>query len=136
MRIGITGDIDEKSGLMQVIIDWSGPAKQYFSSKNYGVGLMGLFVVLMCQNAHLDLKQRVRFTKKDKTLYLDLMLNLNEMKRTTNLQTKKELVADRLLSEISRVLKKYAISDFDETRFTEDLKNWLQVANFNSTRQP
>jgi hypothetical protein len=57
-----------------------------------------------------------------------LMLNLNETEQITNLKIKKELVADRLLSEVSRVLKKYAISDFDETRFIEDLKDWLQIA--------
>ena len=90
--------------------------------------MLGLVVVLVCQDSELNLKRRIRLSKKEKKLYLDIMLDLDEM-RQADQQVRKKYVAERLADEVPDVLRKYSISDFDKVRFIEDFKSWFLEIN-------
>jgi len=128
MHLRLTGDIATQSGLGIIIDDWSGLTRQHFVAKDYGNGLLGLVVVLVCQDSELNLKRRIRLSKKEKKLYLDIMLDLDEM-RQADQQVRKKYVAERLADEVPDVLRKYSISDFDKVRFIEDFKSWFLEIN-------
>jgi len=124
MHLRITSDANAESGVGQVVDEISGPTRNHFARKQYGAGLLGVVVVLMCRNGALNFKRRVRFAKKDKTLFMDAMLDLDEMRQAEH-GVRKRIVAERLTDEIPTVLHKHSIPDFDDARFIEDLKSWL-----------
>jgi hypothetical protein len=128
MHLRITGDIAAQSGLAQIIDDWSGLTRQHFVAKDYGNGLLGLVVVLMCQGQELNRKRRIRLSKKEKKLYLDVMLDLDEMRKVDQ-QVRKTIVAERLADDVPGGLRRYSIPDFDQVRFIEDFKSWLLEIN-------
>jgi hypothetical protein len=99
--------------------------RNLFDSRNYGEGLRGIAVILMCRDPNLKFKQRIRFVKKNKTLYMDIMLDLDQM-RQANDDVRKKIVAERLADEVPTILCKYSIPDFDEARFVKDMKAWLK----------
>jgi hypothetical protein len=127
--VGITGDIDVASGLSEVIFDWAGPARRHFMPKKYGTSLLGLGIILMCQEPRLGLKQRVRFTKKDKQLYVDIMLDLDAFKKIDDNKIRKKLVANNISKEVPRILRKYSFPDFAEDHFIADFNSWLVGAS-------
>ncbi|MBF4518710.1 hypothetical protein IRZ71_20330 [Flavobacterium sp. ANB] len=43
--------------------------------KNYGSDLSDIGIVLMCRSPEYNFKQRIRMSKKDKTLNIDIMLD-------------------------------------------------------------
>jgi hypothetical protein len=96
-----------------------------FEERDYGQGLIGIGVVLMCRDPSLKFKRRISLAKKERTLYLDIMLDLDRMREADD-ETRRRIVVERLASEIPTVLSKYTIADFDDKRFTEDLKHWLK----------
>jgi len=124
MRVSVTGDSNEESGVSAVIYDLAGPIDNHFWSKDYGSGLVGVGVVLMCRDPHLNFKRRVRFDRKDRWVDLDIMLDLEEMKQLGH-ETRKAVIVARIVEEVPAVLRKYGIPEFDEPRFSDDLKLWL-----------
>jgi hypothetical protein len=128
MHLRITGDTDSEAGVGEIIDELSGPTRRHFAAKDYGIGLLGVVVVLMCQRPTLKLKRRVRLSRKDKKLYMDIMLNLNEMKSAIP-ETRRRIVLQRLAGEIPETVSRYDIPDFDQERFLNDLKLWLECAN-------
>ena len=125
MHLQITSDANEESGVGSVIDEMSGPTKKHFISKEYGKGLDGIVIVLMCRNPDLDFKQRIRFSKKEKMLYMDLMLDLAQMIQITD-KERNQAVIDIIAAQAPEVIQKYSIPDFDAIRFVEDLRSWLK----------
>ena len=119
MLISITSDSNKESGVGEVVDEISGPTKKY------GVGLLGIGVVLMCRNPDLNFKRRVRFSKKEKILSMDIMLALDQAKQFVH-KEKKNMIVDRILVEVPAVLQKYSISDFDKKSFLNDLEAYLK----------
>ncbi len=68
----------------------------------------------------------MRFSKKERKLYLDIMLDLNQM-RASDKVSRKQFIAERILEEVPAALRKYKVSKFDDSRFIEDMKNWLSA---------
>jgi hypothetical protein len=126
MHFRLTGDIASESGLGALIGELSGPMRQYFVPKSYGEGLLGVVAVLMCQDSKLDLKQRIRLSHKEKKLYIDIMLDLAEIRSMNDLKRKKA-VFDQLISVIANELQKRPTLDFDSAHFLEDLRNYQGV---------
>jgi hypothetical protein len=122
MRVNILGDIYWESKVDKVldalsdINYWT-----YFQEREYGEELVGLTIVLMCQEPALDLKQRIRLSKKEKKLYLDIMLDLPEMKRSDQ-TTRNRIVQKKLLAEVPVIVRKYKLREFDTERFIEDFQ--------------
>ena len=125
MRVNFLSDAHWESRVGKVLDELSSTGyRGLFETRDYGKGLNGITVVFMCQDPSLNLKQRVNFAKKERKLYLDIMLSLDEMKQAAP-DVRKRIVIERLADEVPAVLRKYSIEDFDEPRFVEDLKSWL-----------
>jgi hypothetical protein len=123
-KFTITGDTDHRSGVGELIDVTSGPARSHFQKIDYGSGLDGVCVVLMCQRPELNLRRRVRYSRKDKTVYMDIMLNLPTMEAASPEERMHE-VAQRLWNEVPEVLSRYKIPDFDRVRFVADFREWI-----------
>jgi hypothetical protein len=125
MEVSVSGDFYWEARLDQVIHTLSGPEyQQYFDERDYGDGLNRIGVMLVCQEPEFNLKRRIRLTKKDKILTMDIMLGLPEMK-VADAQLRRHIVAERLLKEVPEVVSKYEIDNFDSTRFIDDFKSWV-----------
>jgi hypothetical protein len=124
MHFRITGDTDIKSGIGPIIDRVSGPTRKHFQSNEYGTELGGIVVVLMCQDPKLNLKKRVKLDKNKKILYIDIMLNLPEMESATP-QAREKVVYDQIVTEVPELVRKYKFKDFDESKFSKDLKLWF-----------
>jgi hypothetical protein len=126
MRFMITSDANQESGVGEVVYDVCGPTHQHFLPRDYGSGLPQLGVVLMCRDPLFNFKRRVRFSKKDQALYMDVMLHLPDMIPLTH-DERRRVIVQRLLFEIPEVLTKYAFRDFDQPRFESDLRAWFST---------
>jgi len=93
--------------------------REHFGQKEYGSGLMGIAIILMCRNPDLNFKRRMRLSKKDKTLYMDIMLDFPEMMHLDG-NAKKKKALDLLIKEVPEALDKYNIIAFDKAKFLED----------------
>ena len=124
MHLRITGDISFASGVGEVIEGLSGPMREHFATRDYGGGLRGIVVCLMCRGQDLKFKRRIRLSKKERFLYMDVMLDLDEMRSLTK-QSRFEIVVRRLKTEIPAIFNKYKIPDFDDRRLQSDLCGWL-----------
>lgn len=60
MHVRITGDTTSESKVIEIIDTISGPTRRRFVPKDYGDGLLGLAVVLMCHDTSLKLKGSVQ----------------------------------------------------------------------------
>ena len=98
--------------------------RRYFSEQDYGSSLEGITVVLMCQDSNLNLKQRVRQSKKEKKIYLDIMLDLNQF-LTISQKERERIIVEKLISEIPPIVAKYKLDDFNLSKFEADLQNWM-----------
>lgn len=98
--------------------------RRYFSEQDYGTSLDGITVVLMCQDPNLNLKQRIRLSKKEKKIYLDIMLDLPRFLDIAQKEREK-IIVDKLIAEIPPIITKYKLEDFNLTKFETDLKNWM-----------
>lgn len=99
-------------------------AQRYFESRNYGAGLTNLTVILNCRDPRLGHKQRVRFTKATKTLGIDVMLPLDRFVRVSH-QQRRLIIADSMLKEIPRFVRKYDLPEFDTEQFLEDFERYV-----------
>ena len=124
MRVLITCDANQESGVGEVVGETSGPTVQHFALKNYGTDLKGICMVLMCRNPDLNFKRRVRLAKKTKTLYLDVMLDLDEMRAVIH-EERRRIIVGRLAREVPETVAKYCLKDFDLRRFTDEFRAWL-----------
>lgn len=127
MRFNISGDFDWESKIDQVLKAFSDDNyHSYFQERDYGTGLIGITVVFLCQDPALNLKRRIRLSKKKKKLYVDIMLDLPEMK-SVDFTKKKMIISELLLKEIPEVISKYKIGDFDSQRFVEDFQKKFRI---------
>jgi hypothetical protein len=126
MILNILCDAHWESGLERVSKDLSSTGyRNAFEERDYGQGLVGVVVILMCRDPSLHFKRRIRFKKSEKMLYIDIMLNLDQMRQVEHMERKK-IVVQRLADEVPAILRRYSIPDFDEVCFVEDLRNWLK----------
>ena len=124
MHFRITCGANKESGVGEVVDELSGPTRKHFVPRDYGSGLPRLGVVLMCRDPALNFKRRVRFSKKDQTLYMDVMLHLPEMIPLPH-EERRGIIIDRLEQEIPENLNKYDFDNFDRSRFNSDLHEWF-----------
>lgn len=99
----ITSDANSESGVGEVAVEICGPTRKHFATRNYGAGLRGIGVVLMCRNPELNFKTRLRLSKKDKRLSMDIMLDLAQMHDADH-NGRKQMICERLTEEIPAVV--------------------------------
>jgi hypothetical protein len=125
MRFNILSDADWDSKIDKVLDTFSDFGyRRLFEEKNYGDSLYGITVVFMCRNTEYNFKQRIKYSKKEKKIYLDIMLDLNQFKQIEQ-REKERIVAQKLISEIPPIISKYKFTDFDLPSFEADLKKLL-----------
>lgn len=128
MRFNILSDSNWEASLEQALDPLSDLGyRQYFEEQDYGAGLAGITVVMMCRDPELNFKQRIRLSKKEKKLYMDIMLDLPEMMAASP-DLRKQIVAERLLKEVPVIVAKYKskIDNFDSIKFISDFEQWIQ----------
>jgi len=95
--------------------------RSHFEHRHYGTGLLGIVILLNCREPELNHKQRVHFTRSTRTLYLDVMLDLDEMTKLDH-TGRRQAIAKRLLAEVVRIITSRGFKEFDATAFTNDLR--------------
>ena len=126
MRFVIVGDTDSEAKLDEVFDGFADLGfRSYFAEKQYDDSELKIAVILMCRNPSLKFKQRIRFSKKENTLYMDVMLDFEKLK-SSNSQTRKQKVAEKLLIKLPQIISKYKFKDFDLRRFSSDLRDWFK----------
>ena len=126
MRFNLTCDINHDSGIDKVMFRFSDLGlKPYFEERNYGDTLAGITIVLMCRDTKLNFKQRIRHAKKEKKLYMDIMLNYDQIVLLNQIQ-RERIVAEKMLTELPAVLRKYKFAQFDVAQFEADLGSWMK----------
>lgn len=134
MECKIVAEFDHDFGLGDVL-HWLSRAEQWESfAKDYGEGLGELVVDVICSK-HLDgLKPRILHAKKEKCLYMDIMLLYAEFTSVTA-ERRKEIVLERLLEDVIRIVRKYKFTDFDTERFLSDFNEYYsdQLAELRRT---
>jgi hypothetical protein len=95
-----------------------------YAYRTYGAGLANLTVILNCRDPELGHKQRVRFTKATRTLGIDVMLPLDRFVRVPH-QQRRLIIADSMLMEIPRLVRKYDFPEFETERFLEDFERYV-----------
>ena len=103
---------------------WETGYMEFISTQDYGTSIKGITVVLNCVDPLLNFKQRIRFAKKEKILYLDIMLDLEQF-IVISQKERDIIVAKKLISEIPIILGKYKFTDFNLQQFELDLKRWI-----------
>jgi hypothetical protein len=116
------GDFDWESNVDKVLDALSVTNyRGYFHQREYGEELIGITILFMCQDPELNLKQRVRLSKKEQKLYIDIMLDLPQMKQSD--QATRNLIAQqKMLAEVPAIIRKYKLKKFDTERFIEDFQ--------------
>ena len=126
MKFFVTYDANIESGLD----DFLNPLydlgfDNYFRDRFYDDSGIEMAVILMCRDPYWNFKQRIRFSKKDNCLYVDLMLDLNVMK-CLDAGARRRLVAEKISTEVPQIVAKYKFKDFDLKRFSSDLRGWFE----------
>jgi len=127
MKLNILCDADWESKVSDVIKYLNKlQYKQFFEKKNYGSSIEKILIDLMCQDPKLNLKQRIRFIKKEKILSLDIMLDLDEFKLLSQIE-RNAVVSNKIIKEVPLIIEKYKFDDFNLQKFETDLKGLLNI---------
>lgn len=130
MKLFISSDAHFESGLGQVLDDLTDHGfRQYFQGRDYGRGLGGVSVIFMCRDPSYDFKRRIKHSKKERNLHMDIMLDLPTMKAASP-EERKRIVAQRLFDEVPEVLSSYKIPDFDKESFIAEFRAWVEITDW------
>ncbi len=124
-RLSILSDTSELSRVLEAKqIITSEAFYKYVESENYGADLNGIGIILMCREPQFKFKKRLRFSKKDKVLYMDIMLDFDKYILLS--QTERvSAICNELLEKIPQTVNKYKFGDFDLDKFMTHLKTWF-----------
>jgi hypothetical protein len=121
MRFFITYDANWEAKIDKVLEALNETSyKSIFEKGDYGTSLDGITVVLMCRDPHLNFKQRIRYSKKEKKIYIDIMLDFFQFIQIEQKERDK-IVAEKLIAEIQPIIAKYKFEDFNLAKFEKDL---------------
>lgn len=121
MRFSILADFDHESAIDKVMDRFHEVGvRKFFQEKNYGGTLMGITIVLMCRRPALKFKQRIRYSRKEEKIYLDLMLDYTEFISVSQEQRDK-ITARKIIDEVPSIIRKYKLPDFNYEEFESDL---------------
>jgi hypothetical protein len=125
IRFSILSDSNSETGVTDANLKiTSNGFYGLIEKQDYGLSLKKLCVIFMCRAPELEFKQRIKHSKKEQTLYFDLMLDYNQFVPMTNDQRVSEM-CKKLLEEMPPIVKKYKFSDFDLDKFIDNLSGWF-----------
>ena len=120
MDFGITCDINWESKVNEVLgLIPHKEFRDFFYLKNYGADINRIIIGLMCHELEMNLKQRIRFVKKEKIFSMDIMLDFDQFIKISQPERNK-IVFDKLIKEVPETIAKYKFKDFDLVGFTHD----------------
>jgi hypothetical protein len=122
----VTCDADAETGVSETIQGLNAAFSEYFGNRSYDDSGINITIILMCRDPRWQFKQRIRFSKKENKLFMDLMLDWKLMVRSNQI-TRKKSVAEIMTAEAPRIIAKRKFKDFDLSRFTSDLREWFEV---------
>ena len=127
-RFFITCDCHQITGMLKIVemITISGLEKK-LASNNYGSSIKRLRVILFCHE--FEWKPRIRFTKNDKILGIDVIVDYTAMCKAS-FSERKLIVGQRMMADLAQVIAKYKFEDFDLPRFLLDLEVELKSIDF------
>jgi hypothetical protein len=120
MKIGDSADIYEDSGINPLLNEME--LEKYFLAKSYGNNEVSLFFVINCLK--FDVKNRIRFSKKDNCLYWDVILDY-EVVKNAEVKKKKMLLASSIINSFD-VLDKYKKLGLNKEAIKEDAKKYFE----------
>jgi hypothetical protein len=96
----------------------------YFRNKGYGESIGLIVVMLWCREPEFASKPHIRYMKATKALNIDIQF---DQAKTESMETdqRHRFVAQKLLTEVPRIIAKYKFPDFDLPRFENDLKEFF-----------
>ena len=118
MLVVVSSDSDGRTGVLEAKHSFSDEIEAFFKPRSYGAGLNGVGIVLMCRDPRHEFKQRVRLSKAEKILDLDVMLDWNEMIHAGS--SRKAVILRTLRQTVRDVLERRKWKDFDVTQFLLD----------------
>jgi len=119
MKIDLSADITEDSGLTKLILEISGDLlPSFFLEKNYGNDEIELFFVINC--VPHNFRKRVKYDIKDKTLSWDIVLNYREVKKLSS-SKKKELLAENIINSLD-ILDDYKQLNLNKKKLKIDME--------------
>jgi len=125
MRLFITCDINWESRVNWVLDTlYESGYVSFFEEQIYGSAIDSIVVVVMCRNPDLNFKQRIRFSKKEKKLYLDIMLDFKYFVKI-NQKEREQIVVNKLITEVPLIISKYKFKDFNLPKFEIDFRNQM-----------
>lgn len=126
MNFFITYDVAWETKIDQVLYTLQEARyDKFFLGRNYGESLIGVNIVLMCRNPLLNFKRRIRYSKKEKEIYIDIMLDYGKL-INIGLDEKVRIVKSEIIQDIPRIVARYKFTDFDILKFEIDLKAVFQ----------
>jgi hypothetical protein len=127
MKFNIVSDTNYEAKVDQVTDTFSSrEVEDLMHFKNYGSDLLGIVLVLMCRNPEYNFNQRIQMDKKNKVLYIDIMLDYNYFISDITPQHRIRYVSDKILEELPSVINKYKFKNFDLEIFMQDLKDYFK----------
>lgn len=121
MRLRVSADAWWESRV-DAVLYWLASTSYWIrfeEEEDYGSGLDGVIIFLICREPEFNFKRRIRYSRKDKKIYMDIMPSLPEFINLAPDERKRKVV-DALLKEVPEVVGKYKIEDFDTQRFLSD----------------
>jgi hypothetical protein len=97
MKIDITADYHEDSGITPLVNELLDILAAYFKKKTYSEKEPEIFIVLVCEPK--ELKLRRRYNKKENVLYYDIILDYYRLKKE-RLERKKEIIANNIIDSL------------------------------------
>lgn len=127
MRFSILSDADDETGLHEVVYEINRPPMDdFFTNRFYDDSGVEMAIILMCRDPQWNFNQRIRFVKKENCLYMDIMFDWALMVRSDH-TARKQIVAEKIVTEVPEIVAKRKFKDFDLPRFTKDLREWFEI---------
>jgi hypothetical protein len=123
MKVFITSDANWEAKITHATRTLS--LRPFFAERDYGPGLSGLSIILMCRDPALQFRRRVRLDHKKRLLHSDIMLDLPTMQALDH-AGRRSIIAERLLADIPPTIAKYHLPDFDLATFTHDFRHVIE----------
>lgn len=124
MKITNSVDIYEDSGLKNLIHELN--LKKFFEDKDYGNNSVEFFFVINCLK--FPVKNRIRFAKKDKVLYWDVILDYDTIKDAA-IKEKRKILANSIITSFD-VLDKYKNLNINKNAVKEDAEKYFRQLNW------
>lgn len=103
--------------------------RRHFECLDFGGGVLKLCIILNARNRELEHRRRERFTKADKCLSFDVMLDRDLLIHSTH-QRRRDIICESVCSDLSQTLDRRRIPDFDSATFLAEfarvIRNDLQ----------